>query len=277
MSLTQLSPRMINHLRCLRSIVPYLAVIALFGSSCKTLQAPIYFNNVKDTLFKGSNYDLEPVIHTNDLLSITVTSPNPEATAMFNAPNVGAGAATGVATQGTGNAAGGYLVNKDGNIHFPVLGNVKAAGLTKQELKDGITKALLDRKLLVDPIVNIRFTNFRVTVLGEVMRPTVVNVPSEKISILEAIGMAGDLTIYAKRDRIILIREEAGSKMVRRLNLNSTDIFNSPYYYLKSNDVIYAEPNENKITSTSQARQWLPVIISGLTLVVLMVDRLFIN
>lgn len=278
MSLTQLPLRMTNHLRCASRILPYLVVIALFGSSCKTLQAPIYFNNVKDTLFKGTNYDIEPVIRSNDLLSITVSSLNPEASAMFNAPNTVVGNPSGsVQMQGTATPNTGYLVNPDGNIHFPILGNVKAAGFTKQELKDAITKALVEKKLLVDPIVNIRFSNFRVTILGEVARPTVVSVPNEKISILEAIGLAGDLTIFAKRDNVVLIREEGGNKMVRRLNLNSTEIFNSPYYYLKSNDVIYAEPNENKITSTSQTRQWLPVVISGATLIVLMIDRLFIN
>ena len=104
-----------------------------------------------------------------------------------------------------------------------------------------------------------------------------VNVPSEKISILEAIGLAGDLTIYAKRDNVVLIREEEGTKIVRRLNLNATDIFTSPYYYLKSNDIIYAEPNENRIAMTSETRQLLPIILSALTLVVIFLDRLIFN
>ncbi len=265
--------------RCL-GILPYLLVAALFGTSCKTTKAPIYFNNVKDTLFKGTNQDIEPVIRPNDVLSITVTSLNPEATALFNAPNVagGGGANTPIsaaASPGSGNSVSGYLVNPDGNIQFPILGNVKAAGFTKRELKDFLTKTLIDRKLLVDPIVNIRFTNFRVTVLGEVMHPTVVTVPSEKISILEAIGLAGDITIYGKKDNVVLIREEGGNKIIRRLNLNSTAIFNSPYYYLKSNDVIYVEPNENRITSTSSVRTWAPVAVSALTLVVIVIDRLF--
>jgi polysaccharide export outer membrane protein len=105
----------------------------------------------------------------------------------------------------------------------------------------------------------------------------VVNVPSEKISILEAIGLAGDLTIYAKRDNVVLIREEEGTKIVRRLNLNATDIFTSTYYYLKSNDIIYAEPNENKIAMTSETRQLLPIILSALTLVVIFLDRIIFD
>lgn len=274
---------MTRSLPFLSRFIPLIAIVALFSVSCRTTKAPIYFNNVRDTLFKGTGYNVESVIRTNDLLNITVSSLNQEASALFNAPlssqslqtpNSNPNNSSSVSAPGLAN---GYLVANDGTIQFPVLGNVKAAGLTKNQLKANITKELVDRKLLVDPIVNIRFTNFRVTVLGEVARPTVVNVPSEKISILEAIGLAGDLTIYAKRDNVVLIREEEGNKIVKRLNLNSTEIFTSPYYYLKSNDIIYAEPNENKISQTSETRQYLPIVISGLTLVVIFLDRIIFN
>jgi len=268
----------------LSRVISLIAIVAMLSASCRTTKAPIYFNNVRDTLFKGTGYNVESVIRANDILNITITSLNPEASVIFNAPltaiaqsNVGGGggsAASGVSAPGQ---ATGYLVNVDGNIQLPVLGNMKAVGLTKSQLKANITKELVDRKLLVDPIVTIRFTNFRVTVLGEVARPTVVVVPSEKISILEAIGLAGDLTIYAKRDNVVLIREEEGTKIIKRLNLNATDIFTSPYYYLKSNDIIYAEPNENKIAMTSETRQLLPIAISALTLVVIFLDRIIFN
>jgi polysaccharide export outer membrane protein len=147
-------------------------------------------------------------------------------------------------------------------------------GLTKSQLKEIIIKNLLDKKLLVDPIVDIRFVNFRVTVLGEVGRPAVVNVPNEKISILEAIGMAGDLTIYANRENVLLIRETNGNKEIKRLNLNSNEIFTSPYYYLKSNDVVYAEPNKTKVRSTSQSWQILPIVLGSLSFLVIVADRL---
>jgi polysaccharide biosynthesis/export protein len=265
----------------LSRVIPLIAIIALFTASCHTTKAPIYFNNIKDTLFKGTGYNVESIIRPNDLLNINVTSLNPEASVIFNAPiasqggtNIASNTASNVTAPGQST---GYLVTNDGLIQLPVLGSMKAAGLTKSQLKDNITKELVDRKLLVDPIVTIRFTNFRVTILGEVARPTVVNVPSEKISILEAIGLAGDLTIYAKRDNVVLIREEEGTKIVRRLNLNATDIFTSPYYYLKSNDIIYAEPNENRIAMTSETRQLLPIILSALTLIVIFLDRLIFN
>ena len=128
---------------------------------------------------------------------------------------------------------------------------------------------------MVDPIVNVRFLNFRVTVLGEVAKPTVVSVANERISILEAIGLAGDLTIYAKRDNILLIREENNERIVKRVNLNNSDIFNSPYYYLKTNDIVYAEPNKAKISSSSTIRQVLPIVLSSLSLVAIVLTRVF--
>ena len=117
--------------------------------------------------------------------------------------------------------------------------------------------------MLVDPIVNIRYLNYKVTVIGEVGHPTVINVPNEKISLLEALGLAGDLTIYSKRDNVLIIREIEGAKSFQRINLNTNELFTSPYYYLKSNDVVYVETNKNKVASTSRGVIWIPVIFSA--------------
>jgi polysaccharide export outer membrane protein len=161
----------------------------------------------------------------------------------------------------------GYLVNADGTIKFPVIGLVKTAGLTKRQLENLLTDTLANRKLLVDPIVTVRFLNFRVTVLGEVARPTTLNVANERISILEALGLAGDLTIYAKRDNVLLIREEGGNRIIKRIDLNSNEILLSPYYYLKTNDVVYVEPRKDKIQATSRTQQLLPIILSLASLI----------
>jgi len=136
-----------------------------------------------------------------------------------------------------------------------------------------ITNQLVEKKLLFDPIVNIRYLNYRVTVLGEVAHPGVINVPDEQITILEAIGQAGDLTIYGKRDNVLLIRMENGTKKIARLNLNSSHIFTSPYYFLKTNDVVYVEPGKTKIIAASPERQFLPTILSGLSLLTLILTR----
>jgi polysaccharide export outer membrane protein len=169
----------------------------------------------------------------------------------------------------------GYLVSNGGTIEFPVLGTIKAAGLTKEQLKETITKKLVDQKLLTDPIVTVRFLNFRVTVLGEVNHPGELSVPSEKISLLEAIGLAGDLTIYARRDNVLVIREnENGDKEIKRIDLNSKELLSSPYYYLRSNDIVYVEPNKARIASAGRGQIWVPAVLSGLSLVAIVVDRL---
>jgi polysaccharide export outer membrane protein len=255
----------------------YLALIILaasslfFNSSCMNMKKVVYFNNIGDTLIQPSLAEIEPVIQKSDILSILISSLNPEATMIFNSPQ----SATTSTSNGTTFQTSGYLVNQDGNILFPVLGTIKAAGLTIKQLSDEIIKSLIAKKLLVDPIVSIRFLNYRVTVLGEVARPTVISVSNEKISLLEAIGMAGDLTIFAKRESVMIIREmENGKKLIKRINLNSTDIFTSPYYYLKTNDIVYAEPNKNRIASSSYVTQVLPIVLSALSLAVVVVTTL---
>ena len=174
-------------------------------SSCLNTRKVAYFNDVKDSTLIASKAGLEPVIQKKDILSISVSSLSNEATIIFNTPNLPASPYGGT---NNNSQTAGYLVSQDGTIKFPILGDIPAAGLTQKQLENNITKLLIDKKLLFDPIVTARFLNFRVTVLGEVNRPGVVYVPSEQISILEAIGEAGDLTIYGLRDNVILIRQE---------------------------------------------------------------------
>jgi polysaccharide export outer membrane protein len=232
-----------------------------------------YFSDQRNGSFEAPAVP-KLIIQANDLLSISVSSLNPEASAVFNqANNNNSNSASGNSTSTT-TTASGFLVDGEGNIQYPFLGKVKAAGLSKEELKENLTKALVDKKLLVDPILTVRFLNFKVTVLGEVAHPTVVTVPSERISLLEAIGLAGDLTIYAQRDNVLVIRDEDGKKVTHRLNLNSTELFTSPYFYLKSNDVVYVEPNKAKVASTGRSQTWLPIVLSALSLGVIVVDRL---
>jgi len=241
-----------------------------FLFSCTSTKKIAYFNNQPEGIYANKTPLIQQNIVPNDLLSITVSSLNPEATAIFNNSSVSSAPTAGATVKN----ATGYLVEQDGTIEFPLLGRIQAAGLTKTELAEFLRKTLEDKKLLIDPIVVINFLNYRVTVLGEVARPMVVTVPNEKISLLEAVGMAGDLTPYARRDNVLLIREENGKRLLKRINLNSGDIFNSPYYYLKSNDIIYAEPNKTKAFSTSGFREVLPLLFSFITITTLAVYRL---
>jgi len=250
-----------------------------FLTSCLNTRKVIYFNNIQDTTVNNTLMSAEPVIQPNDLLNISVTSLNPEATMVFNTPNmtmpVSATSSGSTPTAGYGTPQlMGYLVNSDGTIKYPVLGSVKAAGLTKRQLETLLTDSLTGRKLLVDPIVTARFLNFRVTVLGEVARPTTLNIVNERISILEAVGLAGDLTIFAKRDNVLLIREDGDKKIVKRLDLTSDQILKSPYYYLKTNDVVYVEPVKTKIAATSRTQQLLPLILSAASLAAVVIIQL---
>jgi polysaccharide export outer membrane protein len=247
------------------TLIGCILVLTLFmNSSCGNSKNLTYFHDMNDGNVQSNTPFPESVIQKSDILSITVSSLNADATAIFN-PGAGAGAAAGAGAV----APQGYLVNNEGNIQFPVIGNIKAENLTKNQLRDKIQKALVDNKLLVDPIVTIRYMNFRVTVLGEVNHPTVVNVPNEKISLLEALGLAGDMTIYAKRTNVMVIREENDKKIIKRLNLNSDEIFTSPYYYLQSNDIVYVEPNKTRVNNASGSLQWAPIVLSGLSLVLI--------
>ena len=254
-----------------------IAVIAslcfILMTSCVNTRKSVYFVDQRDTTLASTITIPQTIIAQNDLLSITVSSLSPSASSVFNAPNLTY--ITSTPTNGGGPVqASGYLVDAEGIIQFPILGPIKASGFTINQLRATITKSLSDKKLLVDPIVTIRHLNFRVTVLGEVNNPTVINVPSEKITLLEALGLAGDVSIYGRKDNIMVIREDAVSKTVKRLNLNSTELFSSPYYYLRSNDIVYVEPNKAKVANSSRATQLLPIILGALSVAVIIIDRL---
>lgn len=249
--------RFIHRIKLILTLVLFIGLL----SSCVNTRNAVYLDNIGDTRIPITLDDLEPVIQKNDLLSITVSSPNPTATQIFNIPNV------------TGNEATGYLVSQDGFIDFPMLGKVKAAGITKKQLKEDISSSITKSQLLTDPVVSIRYLNYKVTVLGEVAKPTVINVTSEKVSLLEALGFAGDMTVYAKRNNVMVIREEGGQRIVKRINLNSKELFTSPYYYLKSNDIVYVEPNKARVASASTSRIWLPTVMSAMALAATIIYR----
>lgn len=250
-----------------------LLLISICIFSCTSSHKLVYFNDAKDNTFYGTSKTEQVLIAPNDILSINISSLNPEASAIFNPDKdatIRATTVTGVNTE-----RGGYLVDPEGNIQIPVLGKIKAAGLNKDQLKNTITKKLLDQKLLKDPLVEIRFLNYEVTVLGEVGRPTVITVPSEKISMLKAIGLAGDLTIYGKRDNVLLIREENSNRVTRHIDLTSPDFLSSPYYYLEPNDIVYVQPNKARATQSTMWPQLVPILLTALSVSVIVLDRVF--
>jgi len=243
--------------------------------SCVNSRKVVLFNELNQESIQSKVENLEPVIQKNDLLNITVSSLSADASVLFNKQTVTT-TASGNFTNSTATVVG-YLVDQDGYIEFPVLGKLKAAGLSKKQLKDNITKGLTDGKLLINPSVDIRYLNYKVTVIGEVAKPVVISVPNEKITLLEAIGLAGDLTLFARRDNVLIIRETDGQKSFKRIDLNSNEIFTSPYYYLKSNDIVYVEPTKQKLEQVSSSRYWVPAIISSTLSLILILDRIFRN
>jgi polysaccharide export outer membrane protein len=252
--------------------LPSLLILLYLLSSCTPRVKALYFPAIPDsTQFRLVATPEQPVKKA-DVLSIAVSSANPEASEVFNLPNsseVQYNAQTGETQK-----PAGYLVGEDGNIRFPLLGPIKAEGLTKTQLQETIRMALTERNLLIDPIVDIRHLNFKVTVLGEVTRPTVITVTNEKITLLEALGLAGDLTVYGKRNNVLVIRDEAGKRVAQRINLNSNELFSSHYYYLRSDDVVYVEPNRAKVASGTRFYQLLPIIVSALTTSIFVLDRI---
>ncbi len=247
-------------------------LLSLTLGSCLNTKQVSYIVNVNDTSFQVTNTFQESIIQKNDILSIHISSLNAEASIVFNATNTQATTTTG--TNGYSTGAGGYLVNNEGYIQFPILGNIKAAGITKKELKQHITDSIVEKKLLIDPIVTIRHLNYEVTVIGEVSKPTVINVPNEKISLLKALGLAGDITIYGKKENLLIIREIDGVRKVARVNVNNKKFLSSPYYYLQPNDIVYVEPNKQKIITANRNQQLLPSILSGLSIIALVVTQL---
>jgi polysaccharide export outer membrane protein len=247
-----------------------MALGAVVFSSCGSTQNAVYFANVDTARFTQvikADYK-EPLIQTDDILTISVQSLGQDA---FAAPGaVAAGAGGAVASGGT--AVSGFLVNKAGNVELPMLGIVKLAGFTTSQAIEVIrTKATQFYK---DPTVQVRFANYKITVLGEVIKPATYTVPSEKVTVLDAISMAGDLTVYGKRDNIMLMRDNGDKKDIVRLNLNSTNLISSPYFYLKQNDVLYVEPTKAKSAANNAPRTRLITIgIAAATLIVTILTK----
>ena len=179
----------------------------------------------------------------NDLLRITVTADDPKSVAPFNLPLVSF-INPDQADVGFSNTLQSYLVNNEGYITFPVLGEVKVGGLTREECARMLEKKISE--YAKNPLVTVTIANFRFTVLGEVNAPGIKSVVNDRTSILEAIGKAGDLNLFARRDNIMLIREENGKREVHRIDLGDASLMNSDIYYIKQNDVIYVQPNKYK-------------------------------
>jgi polysaccharide export outer membrane protein len=206
---------------------------------CASSKRVIYFQDEEEQQINETLLNYESTIQPGDILFINVTAIEAEAAVPFNIYD---------SPGGINIVPLPYIVNVDGEINFPVLGKIIVAQMTTKQLTNKLTELLLP--YLKNPVINIRLDNFKITVLGEVRLPGSYPVFNERISIIEAIGLAGDLTIYGKRKSVILIREQNGKRTFTSIDLTNKELFNSPYFYLAQNDVIYVEPNNTKVNSS---------------------------
>ena len=251
----------------------YLFIALVFLSSCGVKYETIpYFTDLPvGNLAEDINNQTVLKIQKNDILAITVSSLDEKSDAYFNLGNMGAIQTT---SGGSGlSTPNGFIVDQQGNVQLPYLGSVNVEGLSTYDARKIIERKLEQGKFLIKPVLNLRLVNFKISILGDVLRPGVYPVQSERITIIEALGMAGDLNITAKRGDVLLIRENLGKRQQVRLDLQSKDLFNSPYYYLENNDVLVVTPSSAKYASVDSSYRNVSLIISALSVIALLITR----
>ena len=238
-----------------KSTINLLLTLSVIGlillSSCGTPKDVVYFQDLKP----GSSIDISATpltltIKPQDKLMIVVNSRDPQLTDMFNLPYVTRQLGQSLRSDysvGSNSGISGYTVDENGEIDFPVLGKIYVAGKTRQEIADYIKSELVRDNLVKDPVVTVEFMNLCIAVLGEVNAPGRFAIDRDRVTILDALSMAGDLTIYGNRTNVLVLRQEGGTQRVYAIDLTSgRQVYSSPAYFLQQNDVVYVEPNEMK-------------------------------
>lgn len=236
-------------------------ILACLLTSCGSVKDIAYLQG-EDLLNKMTVIDTVTLkIQKDDLLDINVSCPNQE----LLRPFLRYGSQYDSSGDMSGGSSSGYLVEGDGTINFPLLGEIKVVGLTRRQLIDLVQGRLEKEGYIKNPVVTVRFLNFRISILGEVSNPGTYNISSERLTLFEALSMAGDLTIHGRRNRVAVVREANGVRTILYHDLRSRDVFQSPYYYLKQNDMVYVEPNRVKAETSVQNQYtnigtWMSII-----------------
>ena len=243
-----------------------LAVIgAMMAASCSSTEEIAYIHDAARNTEAAITDKFSKGIQANDLLSIYVESETPAATIPFNQETNKIAMSDGIVMNPNSSAVSGYLVNNDGDIIFPVLGRVHVLGMTHAELAAELQRRLVSDGHILDAQVTVKLMNFKVYVLGDVARPGMIVANGERMTIFEALSMVGDLTIYGQRYNVTVIREENGMRTIGELDLSSKEVFESPYYYLHQNDVVYVEPNMKKKKTAARDPMIMTYISTGLS------------
>ncbi len=267
------------HLNSYRLFFFILIFPMLYIVSCTAPAKVVYMYNLKDTALnkkdtmlarlRVAQLDFENPIQKNDQLWITVGGSNLADLVVVNSANgIPAGGAP--TSTITGTSSTGYLVEADGKVKLPYLGMIRAEGLTRLQLESFLTERF--KEYTKNPVVNVRFLNYNFSVLGEVAKPGRFNMPTERTTILEALSMAGDINEMGKRENILVVREVNGQRDFARVNILSKDLFMSPYYYLKTNDVIYVEPVKTRFIARTGVPQYISVVAVGISLLLTIVN-----
>lgn len=243
-----------------------LALLAVTAVGCVTQKQMTYLSDARPEMADSINASFKPqsemIIRSGDALTIFVSALDLEAVTPYNLPMV-VFAKPGEQQLSTTPALQYYIVDDEGNIDFPVLGKLHVAGMRRNEVEEYVKQQLSSQVL--NPLVHVNLVNAKVSVMGEVARPGQVALTSGRMTILEALAAAGDLTSYGRRDNVLLTREVDGKIEIARLNLRSTDLYTSPYYYVQQNDVIYVSPNKVRAVASTNSGLWLSVVSTALS------------
>ncbi|MGF7232883.1 polysaccharide biosynthesis/export family protein [Arachidicoccus sp.] len=270
-----------------RFLIAFSSILVgtLLLTSCATKRNLVYFSNLPDsTIYQQAiENQVQPKIQTGDALAIKVTTLNPQSNILYNSgsvplTNIGTSSAQSSALPtsgavGSATLAEGYMVDNEGNINFPLLGKVALSGLTIDEAQQKMTDLI--SKTDKGVIVNIDIQNYKVTVIGEVAHPGTFPVTNDKINVLEALGMAGDMTPYAVRENVLVVREKNGKRTMERLDLTDKNVFKSPFFYLQQNDIVYVQP-ENKLKAAQADTRYIrliPIITASISALAIVLSR----
>jgi polysaccharide export outer membrane protein len=251
--------------------LPFLFILLNF--SCSSYKKVPYFKDLnRDSLIIENVKNYVPItVQPADILGINVSSRNPESSSVFN---YNLNRVNGnMYDQSADNPVTGYLVDYNGEIQLPLIGNFKVSGLTTSELRKKLTEVLLT--YYKDPVVNIRILNFKVAVYGDVQRPDIYTLHNERTTITQALTLAGDLNITAMRNNIILVREQDGKRNFIPIDLTSKKLFESPYYYLRNNDEIYVQPDRTKYATVDRGFRITTLALSGLSIIAIVLSNLY--
>jgi polysaccharide export outer membrane protein len=260
-------------MKMVKSVLFIAISLALMGiCGCTSSKEVYYMEQLAAGKYNEDSDYQDPVIHVGDQLSVFVSSPNAELAAFYNMPNSSSSQGMSNMQMQNANPLLGYLVDINGEIVMPKIGKVKVGGMKISEAKLAIEKEILP--FLKDPVVSIRCINFRISAIGEVARPGTYFVPYHEVNILQALGMAGDLTINGVRTDVLVVRQFEGGKETFHVDLTDKNLVMSPVYHMRSGDVIYVKPNKTKINTSSTFFQVWPTVTSAVTLLVLVLTNI---